>query len=342
MSFRLLGKNRAVGLDVGSGSIKALVLERGRSEVTVVGRGLVPVAGHGDLTDLSQSVHAALAEAGAAGESVIAAVGGPDVVIRQVSMPPVPGPKILPAMELQHRELGLLPPRDAVTDAQVLRTSPRDPNANDILSVSVPKSRLEDRVRLLKQAGVDVLALDAEPLALLNGAIHLTGLDAGELLVLLTVGDQNSVLCLFSEHGPVVARYLDIGATAFVEHVREALPGFGEKAGDAAAAVAAADVPKAEAACRELVERIAEDVRLSLTFYRTEYDRESLPRYAIAGSLILPQLGRWVADRLGLDAPLELMDPFRVVEVRAPQQRAEPAAGGPQFLQAFGLALRGL
>jgi type IV pilus assembly protein PilM len=339
MSFKLLGRDRAVGLDIGSSSIKALVLEQRRSEVTVVGRGAVAVGAHGDFSDLSQTVHTALAEAGAGGEPIIAAVGGPDVVIRQVSMPPVPGPKILPAMELQHRELGLLPPRDSVTDAQVLRSSKREPNSNDILSVSVPRARLEDRVRILKQAGVDVRMIDVEPLALLNGAIHLTGLDAGELLVLLTVGDESSVLCLFSEQGPVVARYLDIGAETFAEQLQTALPGATPAAGGT---LPAGDVPKAEAACRELVERIAEDVRLSLTFYRTEYDRESLPRYAVSGPLLVPYLGRWVANRLGLGAPLEIMDPFRVIEVKAPQTKAEAISSGPQFLQAFGLALRGL
>src|SRR5262249_32575795 len=79
-----------------------------------------------------------------------------------------------------------------------------------------------------------------------------------------------------------------------------------------------------------------------LTFYRTEYDRESLPRYALSGALLLPYLGRWVADRLGLGAPLEIMDPFRVIEMKAPQTKAEAVSSGPQFLQAFGLALRGL
>ena len=68
----------------------------------------------------------------------------------------------------------------------------------------------------------------------------------------------------------------------------------------------------------------------------------SLPRYALGGSVNLPYIGRWVADRLGLGAPLELMDPFSSVEVKAPQASAELAASGPEFLQAFGLALRGL
>jgi len=342
MNFTLGRRARSVGLDVGSGSIRALVLERRRSEVVVVGRGAAPVEAGGDSAKLGQAVHTALADAGAAGEPVIAAVGGPEVVIRQLSLPPVPKAKILPALELQHRELGLLPPRDAVMDAQILRKSKKDVAANEILSVSVPRPRLDERIRLFQQAAVTVRMLDVEPLALLNGAIHLTGLDAGELLVLLTVGHQSSVLCLFSEQGPVVARYLEVGAEAFSEQLRAVFPLSVHSTKDFARTIPAAEVPKAEAACRELVERMAEDVRLSLTFYRTEYDRESLPRYAIGGSVELPYIGRWVADRLGLGAPLEVMDPFSSVEVKAPPTTAEVAPWGPQFLQAFGLALRGL
>ena len=341
MKFSLLRKERAVGLDVGNGAVKALALERRRSEVVVVRRGVAPVE-TGDAADLGRAIHAALADAGADGEPVIAAVGGPDVVIRQLSLPPVPKARILPALELQHRELGLLPPREAVMDAQILRKSRKDVAANEILSVSVPRPRLEERMRVFQQAAVNVMMLDVEPLALLNGAIHLTGLDAGELLVLLTVGHQNSVLCLFSEQGPVVARYLDVGAESFSEQLRAVFPLSVYSTKDFARTIPAAEVPKAEAACRELVERMAEDVRLSLTFYRTEYDRESLPRYALGGSVNLPYIGRWVADRLGLGAPLELMDPFSSVEVKAPQASAELAASGPEFLQAFGLALRGL
>ena len=115
MKFSFLRKERAVGLDVGNGAVKALALERRRSEVVVVRRGVAPVE-TGDAADLSRAIHAALADAGADGEPVIAAVGGPDVVIRQLSLPPVPKARILPALELQHRELGLLPPREAVMD----------------------------------------------------------------------------------------------------------------------------------------------------------------------------------------------------------------------------------
>jgi len=111
-----------------------------------------------------------------------------------------------------------------------------------------------------------------------------------------------------------------------------------------ARAMTAAEQERTQFACRDLVDRIAEDIRLSLTFYRTEYDRESLPRYAIGGWTELPVLGRWLSQRIGIPAPLEIMDPFRSVEVRIKQAVPAPESGdtGPQYLQAFGLALRGL
>src|SRR5262249_25370629 len=138
-----------------------------------------PVEATADPRQVAQAIHAALATAGSDGEPVVAAAGGPDVGIRQGSRPPGPSGDILPAPEVQHRGLGLVPPAASGSDAQVLRRS-SDGVANEVLSVSVPRSRIDERLRLLELAAVNVRILDVEPLALLNGAIHLTGLDAGE------------------------------------------------------------------------------------------------------------------------------------------------------------------
>jgi type IV pilus assembly protein PilM len=262
-------------------------------------------------------------------------------VIRQVTLPPLPSARIIPALEMQYRDLGLHPPDESVLDAQILRSA-KDKSTNEILSVSVPRLLVDERTQLLKQASVNVQVLDIEPLAILNGALHLTGMEAGELLVVVNIGRQNSVLCLFSEQGPVVARYLEVGAEAFTEQIRVAFQLSPYSTESFTRTIAPAEAPKAEAACREVVERMAEDIRLSLTFYRTEYDRESLPRYALAGWADIPYIGRWLADRLGLSAPFEIMDPLQAIEVRAVPVGDVPRPAGSQFLQAFGLALRGL
>lgn len=343
MTPNFLRRHRVVGLDVGHGSVKALAVERRGSQEIVVGRGLTRLEGNPDSRQVAQAIHAALAAAGADGQPVIAAVGGPEVVIRQVALPPVPLARILPALEIQHRELGLLPPAESVMDAQVLRRA-KDGVTSEILAICAPRVLVDERTKLLQQAGVRLQTLDVEPLALLNAAIYITQLEPGELLVLLNVGRRSSSLCLFSEQGPVVSRYLDIGAEAFFEQLRGPGGGAVYSPEAMARALAPSELEGAQFACRDLVDRIAEDIRLSLTFYRTEYDRESLPRYAIGGWTELPPLGRWLAQRIGLNAPLEVMDPFRAVEVKITPAAPARETGdtGPQYLQAFGLALRGL
>src|SRR6266852_2391287 len=180
----LLRKRKVIGLDVGSGSVKALALEGRGNDLVITGLGSAPVAAETQAQTVNQAIHLAMADAGADSEPVIAAVGGSEVVIRQVSLPPLPASRIIPALEMQYRELGLLPPDESVLDAQILRQA-KDDNTNEILSVSVPRGLVDERTQQLRQASVNLQMLDVEPLAILNGARELTGMESGERLVIV-------------------------------------------------------------------------------------------------------------------------------------------------------------
>ena len=110
--------------------------------------------------------------------------------------------------------------------------------------MSAPKPVVEGRLRLLERAAVKLRTMDVEALALLNAALHLGRPDPRELLVALDLGEERAVLCLLSDRGPVVVRHLDVGASATGEQLRGA------------------------------VRRVADEIRTSLAFYRSEYDRE--------------------------------------------------------------------
>lgn len=343
--MNFLGGRRAIGLDIGVDAVRALAVERRGKRLVIAGAGVAAAPEGADPQQMGQAMHSALAKAGADGEPVITAIGGPEVVIRQVSLPMLPHSRILPALEMQHRDFGLLPPDEAILDAQIMprpKTVKSSYENMEILAVSAPRTLVEERTRALQQAAVKVQVLDVEPLALLNGAIQLTGLEPGELLVAVAIGWQRTVLCLLSDQGPVVARYLDVGAEDFLERLRVGFDLSPYSTEQFARSLAETAAPRAEEVCREVVERIAEDIRLSLAFYRSEYDRESLPRYALAGWMELRHVTRWLGERLGLGSPFELMDPLQACEVKRPPAGVEGDTPGPNFLQAFGLALRGL
>jgi len=313
-------RQRAVGLDISSGVVRVLVLEGRADKARITATGRAPIAAGADGVASAQAIHAALAAARADGEAVVAAIGGPEVVVRQLTLPPVPADRVLQALELQHKDFGLLPPSEAHLDAQILKRSDTECL---VLAVSAPKPLVQSRLRLLEQAGVKLRNLDVEALALLNAVIHLSQFDPRELLVVLDLAKDRTVLSLLSQKGPVVVRYLDVGAAAIVE-----------SAGDT-------DSGPAADASRDALRRIAEAIRLSLAFYRSEYDRESLPRYLLSGCQHVRRLNRWLTEELRLDSPFEVMDPFRTVRTTAAPGRAEISEGS-EFVQAFGLALRAL
>jgi len=329
----------AVGLDIGAEVVRAMVLTGTRDKARIAGIGAVPIAPRSGVSTTAQAIHAALAQAGADGEPVVAAVGGPDVVVRQLTLPPMPPDRVLPALELQHREFGLLPPSEGLLDAQILR---RSKGECLVLAVSAPKSVVDGRLRLLEQAAVKLRALDVEALGVLNAARYLGRLEPRELLVALDLAEERAVLCLLSERGPVVVRYLDVGASAIVERLQSAAVAVPDARWPLQTPTGDADAGPVAGACRAVVRRIAEEIRMSLAFYRSEYDREGLPRYLLSGWLRVPRLNHWLTDELRLESPFEVLDPFRAVRVTAAVHGEINESAGPEFVQAFGLALRAL
>jgi type IV pilus assembly protein PilM len=331
-------RQRAIGLDISANIVRVLVLEGSSKKARITATGTAPIAAGGDGAASAQAIHAALAAARVNGEPVVAAVGGPDVVVRQLTLPPLPPDRVLQALELQHREFGLLPSSEGLLDAQVVGRSKTNCL---VLAVSAPKPVVEGRLRLLERAAVKVRTLEVEALAMLNAVLHLGRLEPRELLVALDIGEERSVLCLLSKQGPVVVRHLDAGAAAIVEQLHRA----GVTVTNARALQETPredlDAGPVAQACRGVVRRIADEIRMSLAFYRSEYDREALPRYLLSGWLRVPRLNRWLTDALGLESPFEVIDPFRAVRVTAAQGDTNESAGS-EFVQAFGLALRAL
>src|SRR3990167_23148 len=164
MNFAIPQRRRAVGLDIGSGAVRVMTLQRRAGGLRVAGVGVAPVEGGGSV-QVAAAIHVALAQARADGEPVVAAIGGPEVVIRQVSLPPLPRTRIVSALEMQHREFGLLPPPAGGLAAQFSRRS-TDAASKETLASSAPGALVEERARLLQQAAVRVKILDVEALAL--------------------------------------------------------------------------------------------------------------------------------------------------------------------------------
>jgi len=207
------------------------------------------------------------------------------------------------------------------------------------VGVSGPDARLDRALAPLRELGVEAGIVDAAPLALANALAQATGRDAdgdGAVRLLLDVGHLESWLSLHHRGHPLFTRRLEWGGARLTEAVADAT-GCGLDRAEAWKLDANASLTQAgpeAAAARSAVESMGEELRRSFAFYRTIAALpEALTLRLCGGTARLGGL----AERLGEIAGVTV-SPFSPLDVHERGGRA--AAGGPQFTQAYGLALR--
>ena len=330
------------GLDIGSYSVKLVALGPG-------GRGfrhaeaIVPRAATGD--DPAPGVIAGLieecanrADLGMRGfRGISIGLSGPDVIVKQVTLPIMDEPEIANALRFEARKHVPFDAKDMVLDHQVLARSTSERKL-DVMLAAVSQQRLERALAPLRELGIEADIVDASPLALANALGWATrdDLAPSEPQLLLDLGHQGSWLTLRQATQPFFARRLEWGGAQLTRVIAGALHGAVDRAEawkvDSSASLGQAGA-EAEAA-RRSVDELAGEVRRSLAFYGTFATLPDRLTLRISGGTTrLPGLSQRLGEHLGIpSSPFSPLDGL--------ERGARASGAGPQFAQAFGLALR--
>src|SRR2546426_6007217 len=153
------GKKTSVGLDIGSGIIKLVVIDHGGSEAELTKVATTEVAAdaivEGEVMDpglVSEAIRGLFEAAGVKRKSVVTAVGGRDVIVKKIQMDRM---KEGDAREVIRWEAEQHVPFDMANvelDFQIL-----DPDSEglqmNVLLVAAKRELVENRVGLLGEAG---------------------------------------------------------------------------------------------------------------------------------------------------------------------------------------------
>src|SRR5688572_12475947 len=171
----LFGRKKAtIGLDVGSGLIKVAVIDHSRGEPELARVVITPLLAdaivEGEVMDpgiVADAIRAAIEAAGIKSRDVVTAVGGRDVIIKKIQIERV---KEQQARELMRWEAEQHVPFDMESvelDFQIL-----DPDAEglemSVLLVAAKRDLIENKLRILSDAGVTPVAVDVDAFALHN------------------------------------------------------------------------------------------------------------------------------------------------------------------------------
>jgi type IV pilus assembly protein PilM len=219
-------KKTTVGLDIGSALIKVAVIDHSKREPELVRVTVTPLLAdaivEGEVMEagiVADAIQTAMSSAGTQSKSVVTAVGGRDVIVKQISVERV---KERQARELMRWEAEQHVPFDMESvelDFQIL-----DPDAEgvemSVLLVAAKRELIDSRVRVLTDAGFGPSIVDVEALALHN-AFEVNHPDAMNGVVgLLNVGHDVTNINLLDDGVPLLTRDLTVGTRRIREDLQ--------------------------------------------------------------------------------------------------------------------------
>jgi type IV pilus assembly protein PilM len=205
---------RGIGLDLGTHSLRALVVER-KGPILEILRALeVPVAGEGE-----DAVLAATAELSRLGKAAGArfSVSGKDVIIRYTQVPPVAPWRMRLLLDLEVKEMAHQAGSPLAADYNIVGGGKGEQET--VLVAVAREPFLAARFDALRNSSGEARSAMPGSIALFNAWLTAGALHEGEVVMLADIGERNTEVVLLKDGELLFARNLSAGGALFTDAV---------------------------------------------------------------------------------------------------------------------------
>jgi type IV pilus assembly protein PilM len=333
-----------VGLDIGSGFVKVAVVDHSGPQPELVHVSQSPLLSdaivEGEIMDpqiVSETLRSLLTSAGLKPKRLVASVGGRDVMVKKIQMDRM---KETDAREVIRWEAEQYVPFDMENvqlDFQIL--DPLDDGLQmNVLLVAAKRDVVDQKVGLLRDAGLSPAVIDVDSFALHNAFEYnypdaMTG-----VVVLVNAGHEISTVNVLQDGSLVLTRDVPFGSRRLREDLRR-MHGLTVEEADAVLQGRSARAGEFQELLRQGAEDLAVGVERAVAFLGGDGVSSPGRVYVSGGSARIPGLVDVVAERLRART-----------EVATPLQRLRARPGvtsliqvdevAPMLMLAVGLALR--
>lgn len=167
-----------LGIDVGNSQIKMVEVIKGRPPrilryaVVPTPRGSVENGVIRDAEALSAAVSEAVSRGGFATRRAVTTLTGQALMLRQLTLPPMPKHELQSAINWQIEQVLQLGREDTLTDFSVMPSRRGEPST--VMIAAMPREPILRFVDFMGTAGFDVRRVDIEPLAMFRSALLAT------------------------------------------------------------------------------------------------------------------------------------------------------------------------
>lgn len=333
------------GIEIGSGAIKGIKLERDGAGARVTDFLIVPHKKPLSTPELDQAdalrvaLGTFLSQKDLSGASVAVSVPGHMAFARFAKLPPVEPKKVPDIVKFEAVQQIPFPIEEVEWDYQTF-TSPDSPDV-EVGIFAITREKVLERLALLGDAGLEPDIVTISPVAAYNAlAFDLAFTEKTPGTIIVDIGTVSTDL-LVADAGRVWIRTFPIGGHNFTEAIGAAFK---------------LNYPRAEKLKREIeqsqhkrhmfqamkgvFEDLAQDIQRSLQYYQQLHPEAKLERLVGLGSTWeLPGLRKFISQRLNLD--VVRLEQFSRINIEG-AAGAEFQSSAIRLATAYGCALQGL
>ncbi len=355
-----------IGLDLGSSAIKIIQLEqlKGRFKLIALGMADFPK----DILEINpelrkslivETIKKVLKESGIKAQNVVTSLSGDAVIPRYIKTLSIPQMDLRSAILKEVDQHIPLSMDQVVLDVHQLSDTVDAEKKIDVLLVAAKNDAIQQRLEILKQAGLTPVIIDVDAFALQNAyEINQATGNKDETLVLLNIGAALTNINIIEAGTTRFTRDITIAGNDFTrEIVKEFNLKFSEaeELKKASGSILMEDeefslssvknqddrVLRISDAMIPVLNKLLAEVRRSFDYYETQSRKKSIDRIFLSGGTAsLKNLSRYLANKIGI--PVETAGLFKNIEISSKIDSEQLDGKELQLGVALGLALRRL
>ncbi len=292
-----------------------------------------------DQKRLAEVITTAIGQSGVRTRNVVLGIPSNRMFATVVDLPAMSQAELANTIKYQAEQFIPMSIDEAKVDWALVGKSLKDSSQVEVLIASVANSFSEQRLDLVEGLGLNVLAIEPDPLALCRALLP-SGAQNSHMI--LDFGDFSTDVVMTLGDSPRLIRSIPTGFRTLVKAAAQNL-NIDEQQAAQFISKFGIDSTKLEGqisrALDTTVDQFATELIKSIKFFQTKYPNVPIDSLLLSGyATTIPAFSNYLADKTSLRA--ELASPWQKVKISSNDQTALGAAAA-QFAVAVGLAERG-
>lgn len=333
--MKLNKKQKRVGLDIGSNSIKIVEIEIKENSSYVTAAGKKDISG---AKDLSRAIKELFEESHISSKEVNISLSGENVVARYLSMPKMTDAELKKAMVFKLEDHIPFKPDEVYTDYYVMGEEKSTKTRIMVFLVAAKKDLLDERVKIVQQAGLEPKLVTIDALAARQSFYYNYPHKNQANAALLNIGDKITNLIITQGQVPYFVRDTRFGGETITAAIKNKMELSEKEAQDLKINLKNAPANVLQIVKTALTNNLLNEIFVSLEFYENLTERRIDEIYISGGTSQLGGLAEFLTEYLNLK--VFILEPFKNFSFAPKLQKSmDVSAIAPYFAVSIGLAL---